>query len=121
MKLGNKIRKLRTERGWTQSELAEKLSVSESAISYYETGKREPDTETLHKLATLFNVSLDYLLGRSNMRNPENDMDTVPIPIIGVIRAGEPILTEDNIEGGGVRASYRSGWWGIFLFACNRR
>lgn len=56
------IRELRKQHGLTMRELGEKIGVSESTISLYETGKREPNYETLLKIAELFNVSVDYLL-----------------------------------------------------------
>lgn len=60
------MKMLRTERkakGLTMKELGEMIGVSESAISQYETGKREPDNTTLVKLSEIFGVSVDYLLG----------------------------------------------------------
>ncbi|EUJ53830.1 transcriptional regulator [Listeria fleischmannii FSL S10-1203] len=54
----------------TQSDLGKKINVTKSAVSGYETGIRTPDSETLKKIATLFNVSTDYLLGRSDEKNP---------------------------------------------------
>ncbi len=50
-------------------------------MSKYETGEREPDYETLKHLADYFNVSLDYLLGRSDIRNtvkPEDPLADLP-------------------------------------------
>lgn len=60
---------LRKELNMSQAELAEKLGVSQQTISKYERGTREPDNETLAKLAEIFDCSIDYLLGRSNIRN----------------------------------------------------
>ena len=48
--------------------LGEDINVAESTISLYETGKREPDYETLKKIAEYFDVSIDYLLGRVDVR-----------------------------------------------------
>ena len=56
------LRRLRREKGISMKELGKKIGVAESTISQYETGKREPDFETLLKLGELFNVSVDYLL-----------------------------------------------------------
>ena len=69
--LGNRIKTLREELGLKQEELANKMSVSPSAIGMYETNKREPNNELILKLAQFFNVSTDYLLGKSDIRNPE--------------------------------------------------
>lgn len=56
------LRRLRREKGISMKELGKKIGVAESTISQYETGKREPDFETLLKLGEFFNVSVDYLL-----------------------------------------------------------
>lgn len=55
---------LRQRAGMSQQELAEKSGCSRSAIGMYETGKREPDLETLEALADIFNVDMDFLTGR---------------------------------------------------------
>ena len=62
----NIFKRLRTSSGLTQAEMAEKLGISRSTIGMYETGAREPDFETLEKIADFFNVDTDYLLGRTN-------------------------------------------------------
>lgn len=62
----NIFRQLRIASGLTQNEMAEKIGISRSTIGMYETGAREPDFETLEKIADFFNVDTDYLLGRSN-------------------------------------------------------
>lgn len=63
--IGKRIIKLRKEKGETQTETARKIGISRSSLSLYEIGKREPDIEMLNTLADYFNVSLDYLLGRT--------------------------------------------------------
>lgn len=61
----NKVfKELRKTRGYSQTDLSEKLDISRSSISMYENGNREPDFETLEKIADFFNVDIDYLLGR---------------------------------------------------------
>lgn len=64
---GKRIAELRKKQGLTQSELARSIGISRSALSLYEIEKREPDIETLNKFASLFSVSLDYLLGNSEV------------------------------------------------------
>ena len=60
---GERLKMLRKENRMTQDELARKLNVTKSIISYYELGDRTPSTDILVKLAYIFNVSTDYLLG----------------------------------------------------------
>ena len=60
--LGARIAALRRMKGWSQSELAQLLQVSPSAVGMYEQGRREPAAEILVALAQLFGVSVDYLL-----------------------------------------------------------
>lgn len=56
---------LRKKVGLTQAELAKKIGVSRSTIGNYEKGIREPDFETLEKIADFFNVEFGYLMGKS--------------------------------------------------------
>ncbi|WP_126990601.1 helix-turn-helix domain-containing protein [Candidatus Kurthia intestinigallinarum] len=64
--LGDRLKKLRKEKKLTQQDLASKINVTHVSISGYESGRRSPDTDTLQKLADYFEVSTDYLLGRSD-------------------------------------------------------
>jgi len=64
MNFGKLLRQLRKEKGITQAELAKLISIGESTVSFYESGKRQPDYETLIRLANIFRVSVDQLLGR---------------------------------------------------------
>ena len=60
---GNTLKKLRLQAGLTQQQLADKLRITKSVISYYELQERYPSPEVLMKLAAIFHVSTDYLLG----------------------------------------------------------
>lgn len=60
---GEKLRELRTSFGMTQAELASRLRVTKSVVSYYELHERTPSPDVLIKLADIFHVSTDYLLG----------------------------------------------------------
>lgn len=62
MKVSEKIRELRGERGWSQEQMAEKLNVSRQAITKWETGAGTPDIENLVAIAQLFGVSTDALI-----------------------------------------------------------
>ncbi len=63
--LGQRIKELRLEKGLTQKEVAERLKVTHAAIGNYENGKREPQIDDLILLADFFDVSIDYLVGRT--------------------------------------------------------
>lgn len=67
----NRLKLLREEKGLIQKDIAKLLNVSIPAINQYENGKRDMSTETVIKLAEYFDVSTDYLLGKSDIRNPE--------------------------------------------------
>ncbi|RHQ17449.1 XRE family transcriptional regulator [Lachnospiraceae bacterium AM48-27BH] len=66
------LKYLRTRENLSQSELASKIGVAKSTISMYEAGKREPDFETLEAIADLFNVDMNFLLGRDGTENDEH-------------------------------------------------
>ena len=68
---GSRLRHLRIEKQMTQEELGKILGKSKNNISQYETNKRQADDETKKQLANFFNVSIDYLLGRSDIKNPD--------------------------------------------------
>ena len=63
MEIGKMISRLRNERGLNQRDFAKFLGVSNGAIGMWETGKRQPDLETIKKIASFFNVTVDYLIG----------------------------------------------------------
>lgn len=69
--IGIRIKQLRKENGLTQSELGNKLGVIKQTISSWENGISNPSNETVAAMATIFNVSTDYLLGKSNLPTPE--------------------------------------------------
>ncbi len=93
--LGNRIKILREELGLKQEELANKMSVSPSSIGMYETNKREPNNELILKLAQFFGVSTDYLLGKSDIRNPGKQIDDVlNEAMIGMSKEEYEALTE---------------------------
>lgn len=69
------LKYLRSRENMSQAELAKKLGIAKSTVSMYEVGKREPDFETLEAIADLFNVDMNFLLGRTGS---ESDSTTVP-------------------------------------------
>lgn len=65
-----RIKELRQEKGLSQGDLAKHFGISQQTVSSYEKGIREPDITTLKKLADFFHVSLDYLLGETDIKTP---------------------------------------------------
>lgn len=68
-----RLRELRSEKGVVQKDVANFLNITTSAYGFYEQGKRVPDTDIMIKLSNYFNVSLDYLLGKTDVRNHTDD------------------------------------------------
>lgn len=66
MKYGEILKKLRTDKGLSQKELTDRLTLNRSTYARYETSSTQPDFDTLSKLADFYNVSVDYILGRTN-------------------------------------------------------
>jgi transcriptional regulator with XRE-family HTH domain len=76
MKYGNRIAQQRDERKLTQEELARKVGITRASLSHYENNRREPDYETIQRIADFFSVSVDYLMGRTSEPNHTLDSDT---------------------------------------------
>lgn len=74
---GERLRQLRKEKGLTQADLAKLLGVSQQAIGNYESGVRQPDSGTMVKLADFFDTSVDYLLGRTDIRKFDLDIENI--------------------------------------------
>ena len=68
MKLAERLKELRKERGVRQEQVAVALDISMSAYCNYEQGKREPTASVLERMADYYDVSVDYLLGRCDNR-----------------------------------------------------
>ncbi|MEK5069575.1 helix-turn-helix domain-containing protein [Sporosarcina sp. FSL K6-1508] len=66
MNLGGRLKKEREKRNWSQIYVAQKVNITNAVLSNYERGIRDPDTETLKKLADLYEVSVDLLLDRTD-------------------------------------------------------
>lgn len=75
----NRIKELRVEKHLLQSDVAKYIGKSERIVGFYEKGERDPNTDTLLKLSELFDVSVDYILGKSDIKNSKtinlNDID----------------------------------------------
>lgn len=86
------LKYLRTREKMSQAELADKLGVSKSTVGMYELGKREPDFETLEAIADLFNVDMNFLLGKAGSElssKDERDIAKDVDNIMAKLTAGE--------------------------------
>nr|DAX90291.1 MAG TPA: repressor protein [Caudoviricetes sp.] len=74
MSTANIIRDLRKEHRLSQSELANLVHVSQATVTAWETGRSDPSSSALNTLATFFNVSADYLLGRTKEQKNDSSL-----------------------------------------------
>lgn len=74
-----RLKSLRKEAGLTQKDIALHFKTSPQSYAQWEKGLRSPSKESLEKLANFFNVSTDYLLGNSDIKNPEDELSNVEI------------------------------------------
>ncbi|MDD2992286.1 MAG: XRE family transcriptional regulator [Pygmaiobacter sp.] len=84
------LKKLRRTKKISQVALAEHLGITQQAVGKWETGRSQPDPQTLRSLADYFDVTTDYLLGRAG-RAPVMGYAAAgehPIPVVGTVRAG---------------------------------
>ncbi len=104
-KLGSKIRELRKQHHMTQSQLAERLNVSTSAVGMYEQGRREPDNATLLKLCEVLHTSSDDLLGKAAEQKEAVEVSEVFDEFTGKLMSqkglmfdGTPLNDEDRMK-----------------------
>jgi len=71
MSIGKRVANLRIKHKLTQEELAKRVEISRAALSHYEKDRREPDLETIEKIADYFDVTTDYLIGRTDDSHPD--------------------------------------------------
>ncbi|SFX65925.1 Transcriptional regulator, contains XRE-family HTH domain [Thermoactinomyces sp. DSM 45891] len=71
--LGKRLKEARLNADMLQREVAEKIGIGHAAISQYEKGNRNPDPETLSKIANLYGVSVDWLLDRPSDQVSQNE------------------------------------------------
>ena len=103
---GMRLRELRQKAGLLQQDMAKVLSITNSAYGFYEQGKREPTFEITEFLADYFGVTLDYIMGRSDVPTHDSDVlfdstqgDLVPVPILGSIKAGPNMFLDESYTG----------------------
>lgn len=93
-----RLKKLRKNANLTQIEFAKKFNIANGTVGNWESGNRQPDYETLNKIAEFFNVSIDYLLCRTDTPKPSSsNSNTIKIPVLGHVAAGIPIEAIEEI------------------------
>lgn len=95
---GQRLKKLREEKKLTQEELGKKLNLTKANISKYESGKLEPNIETIRYLADFFGVQTDYLLGISDNPSPASDDWGLPEDAHVFFKDYEKLSDEDKAK-----------------------
>lgn len=94
-----KLRELREANGFrSQQSFADAFGVAQSTVGNWEAGKREPNFETMERIANFFHVSVDHLLGRQPYPDAPKSTGGVWIPVLGKVAAGVPIEAIEDIE-----------------------
>lgn len=96
MEFKDRLSKLRKELGLTQEDLAKKIGYTRTAISAWEIGRNEPSYSDIVKIADFFNVSLDYLLGKSDIRNSKTEISDIYMHLAK--EAQELKLDQDDVD-----------------------
>ena len=90
------LKELRTSAKMTQKDLADRIGVTKSVISYYELLERSPSPEVLIKLSAIFNVSTDYLLGIDKKTKPTLDISGLSEEDVQFLRSAIELLKRKN-------------------------
>ena len=98
------LKRLREENKISQQKLANELKVSQSTVGMWENGKNKPEFDTLIKIADYFDVSVDYLLGKSENKNKPADeniseLDKELIKIMSKLTPVEAVRVRDFVSG----------------------
>ena len=91
-----RLKKLRKEGKLTQKDIATFLNISQPAYQQFESGKKKMNLETMEKLADFFNVSTDYLLGKTNIPDLDLEVDIDNAIDNSVAYDGTPITDNDR-------------------------
>lgn len=91
-----RLKELRNKANITQKELAEAINTSQQNIAFYEKGERKPKHDMVEKLANFFNVSIDYLLGKTDFPDPDLEVDIDTAIDNSVAYDGTPITDNDR-------------------------
>lgn len=84
--LNKRLVSLRKKKKWTQKDIAGKLNISRSAYAGYEIGRRVPEYSTLENMANLFEVSIDYLVGRTEEPKGHVDISVIKSATLDLYR-----------------------------------
>ena len=94
--IGQRIRDLRKQKRMSQTELAKSAGVSQTTVTAWETGKAEPSSSAVAKLADIFNVTTDYLLGRPDKQVAKKDDVELSDDDVIMTWRGKPLSDEDR-------------------------
>lgn len=92
-----RLKNLRIARNLKQVDMASFLGIDRTTYVKYESGTNEPSKDTIIKLADFFNVSVDYLIERTDDLHPSSNNDSIKVPVLGYVAAGIPIETIEEI------------------------
>lgn len=90
----NRLKELRKQKGLTLVELGKKVNLANNTLSQYERGVREPKLKTWEKLANFFGVSVAYLIGESNIKEPYNKWSKADFLYSEYLRLSDKLETE---------------------------
>lgn len=94
----NRIKELRLEAGILQADLANQLKVRQNTVSTWETGRSEPDLDALRELSKIFNTSIDYILGNTDIKKAPSYEDaglsTEEAELLKLFRKASPALQD---------------------------
>lgn len=95
---GDRLKELRLKAGLTQKQLAERIGITKSVVSYYELQERSPSPEVLIKLANIFHVSTDFLLGLESESKQNLDVSGLTDEDIMLLEHTINVLRKKNIQ-----------------------
>ena len=96
----NRIKELRVENELLQSDLASRLKVRQNTVSNWETGRSEPDQDALREMSKIFDVSIDYILGNTDIKKPltSEDMSGLTEKQIRILQMMDQMTPEQQDE-----------------------
>ena len=95
--LSQRLKELRAEQKMSQRDLAARLFVSQQAVGKWERDEATPNPDTVLKLAEIFGISTDNLLGAPTLATPVSTGKGIPIPVLGTVVAGIPIEAVEDV------------------------